>query len=127
MTADRDHTSQGSEGPAKLAGIPTEPLLGLLITFLSCIPLVKHVCLVCSHICLGKTRSVTASLSEDCLLNVGAVSLLTTDHKSRKFSSGVGSLSQRPHHEEKRECGNAASCLSKGLSKEHLVRVVQRP
>ena len=36
MTADRDHTSQGSEGPAKLAEIPAEPLWGLLITFLSC-------------------------------------------------------------------------------------------
>ena len=36
VTADCDHTSQGSEGPAKLAEIPAEPLWGLLITFLSC-------------------------------------------------------------------------------------------
>ena len=45
MTADRDHTSQGSEDPAKLTKISAEPLLGLLITFLSCIPLCQHMCL----------------------------------------------------------------------------------
>lgn len=122
MTADRDHTSQGSEGPAKLAGIPTEPLLGLLITFLSCIPLCKHVCLCALIFALeNKVSYCLPSLKTVCWMLVLYSS--TTDHKSRKFSSGVGSLSQRPHHEEKRECGNVASCLST----EHLVRVVQRP